>query len=126
MRVDRDTFVLFLTLVPAAFVIYCFIVWHSTGTWPATVPNITLPAIPVPGWLARYTNVPPGTHSMLDRYRQSWPIMIAGLGAGLVLGIMAMGTFADLVRGGARWLSRQGQPEADDDDDAVTEPASPA
>ncbi len=127
MRLDRDTFILIITLGPAAFVIYCVVSWQATGVWPVVAPDITIPLPSLPDWITNTFKVPPGAQSTLDRARQTWPIMVAGLAAGLVLGVMAVGTMADLVRAGARALSRQGRGDSDDHDpDDLVDPSMPA
>jgi hypothetical protein len=102
MKADRDTLLLLITFVPAGFVVYCFISWHTTGVWPMSMPNIAAPAIPLPGWLTSTFVLPPSVQHQIDSARSNWVVMTVGLLGGLCLGIMFIGTLADLVR----WLGR--------------------
>lgn len=106
MRLNRDTVILLVTLVPIALVLYAFIDWRQTGTWPAYVPSFAVPNSHAPGWLQRLVTPSPDERSLLNRARHNWQIMALGLAAGLVLGIMAIGTMADLIRLTVRFVRR--------------------
>jgi hypothetical protein len=126
MRIDRDSFLLLVSLIPAAIVLYCFVTWKTTGSWPAGVSAPALPSLPLPASMEQFVKISPAQQSMLDRARASWPIMVAGLGAGLILGIMAIGTLADVVRAlGGFFFARPSQNQAGESEEAA-EPATPS
>src|SRR6516225_8948596 len=98
MRRDRDSLLLLICLVPAVYLVYAFFTWEGTGTWPLSIPNVNLPAIPVPAFLQPVEQQSPEFHHLVNTLTANWfTISVSAIG-GLLFGIFVVGVVADLVK----------------------------
>src|SRR5947209_5791367 len=110
MRRDRDSLILIICLVPAVYLVYAFFTWEGTGTWPLNVPDITIPSIPVPGFLIPVQQQSPELHRWVTAFTSNWIAVCLGTAVGLVFGIFLVGLVADVVKALFR-VGRRAAPE---------------
>lgn len=127
MRTDRDMFITVLTFAPLAVFVALILDWQGVslpfiGSLPLTIPNI-----PIPDISSSPITVSPETQRTLDHLSHSSKNVAIGVGVGLVVGVIAMGTLVDIGRGiwhAFRMVTRRGHGDpADPSPDGAQEPS---
>jgi hypothetical protein len=124
MRRDRDSFFMFICLIPAMYLVYAFFTWEATGTWPLSVPNVNLPAIPVPSFLHPVQQQSPELHHLINQLSANWFTISVGTIGGLLFGIILIGVLADVTKA-VLGIGRQPIPVMDDEGESLL-PEPPA
>jgi hypothetical protein len=124
MRRDRDSLFMFICLIPAMYLVYAFFTWEATGTWPLKIPNVNLPAIPVPSFLQPVQQQSPALHHVIDQLSGNWFTISVGTIGGLLFGIVLIGVLADVMKA-VLGFGRQPVPMTDDEGESLL-PEPPA
>jgi hypothetical protein len=91
------------------YLVYAFFTWEATGAWPLNVPNLNVPAIPVPSFLHPVQQESPTLHRLVNQVSSNWVTIFLGTAAGLVFGIFLVGLIADMAKALFRFGRRSEQ-----------------
>lgn len=110
---EDNHWIILVALGPLAVGLILYTSWMTTGSVPfgldtLTFPTIVLPALPALPELS--LPLPPFVGELQQRIVRNGPAMWAALAAGAIVGMMVVGTLADMVRVLLRLVSRPETP----------------
>lgn len=120
MRRDRDIFVLLLCLIPVGMVLYAFYTYQTTGVWPLDGSmSIPFPSTSVPAFLKPFDTIPEPVKGWVTSGQANLLVVLPGIAIGAIVGLLVIGTVADLIRVvvarlSPRWAQREPDASAEE------------
>ena len=97
MRKDRDLNILILTMIPVGLGIYMFFTWQATGQLPFDLSHVPLPNLSLPGVPAWNAVLPSPMVDLINHIKSSGPLIFLSIAVGALIGVIVMGTLADIA-----------------------------